>query len=435
MKNLYNNREDELVNHLKSFEANPPDGLWDDIEATLRAENKRRIYITVSWASAAAIAMLFTIGGIYSMNHRVDRIVSKSRINSSSTTITIPKTEVIERPLVQNIKTGNTENQRITSNRIASSITRKRTLPSKNISLLVGIENLSRNEEIPETLASVQPSIRSSNVIAADRIDIKSQDETTRSSSSIAQVEEKKKRLNGIWYISASGFPVYSFHTAGAMNKSGTQQEAGIVTWGGSMTVRYAFSKTLSIETGLTYNIIGQQEKNINLVASNNTSRSNDVVTYTGFSNSYGQLSVVGGNIQRMDLNEITIVSLVSTTNYRNVIVQQRFSYLEVPVLLAKVFHVKGIGFNLKGGLSAGFLIGNKLDLKCDKLHLDGRTNGVDPFVASALASFGISYPVMNHINLLIEPTFKLGLKSLSTETGKSYPFSTYIKFGIEVPI
>jgi hypothetical protein len=428
MKNLYNRKEDELINHLKSFEVTPPDGLWNGIEATLHTKRKRKIYFTISWTSAAVVALFFTISGIYSTNHSASRIASGNRKNS--TTAATTNAEVIEKQEIRSIKIGNTDNQNITS----ESLTRNELSPLQDSSTRVDAENLSRNDRLPEKIISIQSTISNSNVTSPDRIEIKVQGDPAPSGS-IAQVEKKEKRLKGNWYISASGFPEYSFHTAGVMGKSKNQNEAGIVTWGGSLAVRYAFSKTVSIEMGLTYNVLGQQENNIYLVT--NTTRGNDVVTYTGFSNSYGQLSVVTGNVNAMDLEDIDIdaLSVTSTTSYSDVTLQQRFSYLEIPVLLDKGFKIKGFNLNLKAGFSASFLIGNKLDLRATNLHLKGKTNGVDSFTTSAIASLGFSYPIVNHINLLVEPTFKLGLKSLSTGNGKNYPFSTYIKFGVEIPI
>ena len=80
MRNLYDSSQDiEMINRLKSVEVDPPKGLWDDIEATLLAKRKRRFFIITSWASAATIAVLFTIGGFYYVNVKDIAIVSNNQ--------------------------------------------------------------------------------------------------------------------------------------------------------------------------------------------------------------------------------------------------------------------------------------------------------------------------------------------------------------------
>ena len=68
-----------------------------------------------------------------------------------------------------------------------------------------------------------------------------------------------------------------------------------------------------------------------------------------------------------------------------------------------------------------------------------GTTNqhrGVEMYyITTAITSFGVSVPLLQKFNFIIEPSFKLGLKPLENSKTKSYPFSSYIKFGVEVPI
>lgn len=429
MKNLYDStREAEMIENLKSLEVSAPDGLWDDIDATLKAKNKRRIIIFSSWASAATVALLFTIGGIYSIQSSVEALAKSNQVNNSNI-ISVKKESSI------------------------SQLKSNKTIPSRGLLNIksqnkqIVIANLSKDStelapqesreklSIPKQLVAIQSTIKTSSASTPDRIKIPNQFNKLNPDRAIALDDLIKSKSKGDWYIAASGFPVYSFHSAGAMNKSGTQQETGINSWGGSFSVRKAFANRISIETGLAYSPMGQKEKNLYLAYSD--SKNPEVFNNKEFTNSFGTLEVSNPNYKVMDIGAANVLSFVAVneSSFKKVDALQRFRYLEIPLLISKGFYLKGISFYLKAGVSASFLIQNILEFKGSNIHQQGKTTGVDLFTPSALSSMGVSIPITKSANLLIEPSFKLGLKSLPDNNGKSYPFSSYIKFGIELSI
>jgi len=416
-----------MINRLKTIEVDPPKGLWDDIEATLLAKRKRKIFIITSWASAATIAVLLTIGGFYYVNVKDIAIASnnqkKSEINKSND----EKVNINRQD--NEIATDKIEKQKVVSDEINRNVV----LNSNSTLIPENSEDVRRYDDIPSKIQAIQSKVKISNVDVAEQLHIISKSNQIDFNEVVAQVEPAKKDL-GKWYLTASGFPVYSFHTYGAISRSDTHQESGIVSWGGSISIRYAFSNKLSIESGLTYSTVGQQEKNIFLL---NTGVNNPAVADIGtFSNSYGVLSVPNAEFKVTDMNGLYVLSIpdINAIRLSKVDAYQRFRYIEMPVLLARSFSVKSVLFTVKSGLSVGYLIDNKLQVSGSNFKLNGKTSGVAPFAPSALASLGFSIPITNRANLLVEPTFRLGLKSLYSANNKSYPFSTFIKFGVEVP-
>lgn len=429
MKNFYDSKhEAEMIEKLKLLEVTAPDGLWNDIDATLKAKSKRRVIIFTSWASAAGIALLFTIAGIYGIRSRVETIaVNNQKINT--TIISNDKKETITTPLNTggikkssinpDIKLGNNQIM------IASSINSSIQYP----------QEIKENNVLPKPIAAIQSELKEVRIAIPGKLFIPNNSMENNYSQSLAIVDPVEKKAKGSWYLSASGFPVYSFHTSGVMDKPKSHLEVGIVSWGGSVSARYAFANRLSIETGLTYSVMGQQEKNLYLVYSD--SRNNEVYGSSGISNSFGVLSVSNPDFKLMNLGNVNTLTYnaVNESNFNRVDAFQRFTYFEVPILFSKGFYYKGINFYYKGGVSAALLVRNILDLKGANIHLKGKTYGVDPFTASALTSIGVSVPIARRMNLLIEPSLKIGLKSINSVKGKSYPFSSYIKFGVEIPI
>ncbi|MHC1705587.1 MAG: hypothetical protein AB9846_16930 [Tenuifilaceae bacterium] len=430
MKNLYDSKlEEEMINNLKSLEVDPPDGLWNDIENSLQVRARKRIFIITSWASAATIALLFTIGSIYMMNK-----TSNEKIQISK------NVEAINKEEEKKDESGSKIEERISSTDI--SINKESTISAQRSASLIAQNEIPsysneaerENEILPSILQLIKSEIRDSKIVKPERI-INLNNNQTKYSSSLALSEDLDQKTKKDWIISASAFPVYSFHTAGAVNKAGTNHEMGIVSWGGSMAIRRSISSNLSLETGLVYNILGQQENDVYLVFSD---RSNTEVTgYPGLTNTYGLLSVPNAQLKVMDIDAASYLTTdaMNNSSFDKVNAVQQFRYLELPIVLHRKFLVKGLNLNVKVGFSGGFLIGNSLEISNSTINLKGKTLGVDNFVASSLASIGILIPVAKNIKLNIEPTFRLGLNSLPTPTGKSYPFSTYVKFGLEIPL
>ncbi|NOU17509.1 MAG: outer membrane beta-barrel protein [Bacteroidales bacterium] len=428
MRNLYDSSHDiEMINRLKSIEVTPPIGLWDDIEATLLAKRKRKIFIITSWASAATIAILFTIGGFYYVNVKEIDIASNNQKKSEINKLADEKVNI--KSLDSKVATDKIEKHKVDLNEINRNVV----LNSNTTQTIENLEDSKRYDEIPSKIQTIQSKVKKSNVDVVEQLHIISESNQIDFNEVIAQVEPAKKDI-GKWYVAASGFPVYSFHTYGAISRSDTRQESGIVSWGGSISIRYAFSNKFSIESGLTYSTIGQQEKNIFLLY---TDPSNTEVTdIRGISNSYGVLTIPNTDLKVMDMGILNILSTpaINASSIYKANAYQRFRYIEMPVILARSFNLKSVRFTVKSGLSVGYLIDNKLQVSGSNFKLSGKTRGVAPFAPSALASLGFSIPITNRANLLIEPTFRLGLKSLYLTNSKTYPFSTFIKFGVEVP-
>jgi len=421
MKSLYDNHhEAEMIERLKSLEITPPEGSWDDIQSTLKMKRRRSIGMFASLASAATVALFFTFSGInfISKNHNStnqdNRAISQSK-NKKTESVTI-------QPRVLN-----TENTIIPTERKVKqiNIVKRETIKP--------IEESNESTHQTEVLEPIQP-IHSKPLISnsSSQSDIYQKIKSYQNYSSLVSVENKESKRKSEWIISASGFPVYSFHTAGVMKKEGTKNESGMISWGGSISVLYPFSNSLSIESGIAISTIGEQEKNLYLAS--NSLRGPTIAT-DGASSSFGNLTLSDDTYKLLDAEDVHSVSTLVATSFTKVHASQQFKYIEIPVLLARRFYFRGYKFNLKGGFSESILIGNKLDLTGDKISLSGKTGGMDTYSTSAIVAISLSIPIINKANLFIEPNLKIGLKTLSTSYGKSYPIASYIKFGVEVPL
>lgn len=422
MKSLYDNQhEAEMIERLKSLEITPPEGSWDDIQSTLKLKRRRSIVVFSSLASAAAVALFFTISGI--------NFFTKNSNSTNQDLIVVSKSKIERTEGV--VK----QNKIIDNQNIANSSERE----SKSNSFMVEAEKIQPVEESKLIVSQLEaPGLIQPKPNKPLRAFPQSQDnisclkKSKQNYSNLASLSKNDSKRKGEWFISASGFPVYSFHTAGIFKKDGTQNESGMMSWGGSVSVQYNFSKSFSIESGITYSKVGEQEKNLYLAS--NSLRGPTIVS-NGASSSYGVLTLDDDTYKLLDADDANSVSTLVATNFTKVHASQQFKYIEIPILFAKRFYYRGYKFSLKGGFSESILIGNKLNLEGDKISLSGKTAGMDKYSSSAIAAISLSIPLLNRVNLLIEPNARIGLKSLSTSYGKSFPFASYIKFGVEVPL
>ena len=79
--------------------------------------------------------------------------------------------------------------------------------------------------------------------------------------------------------------------------------------------------------------------------------------------------------------------SAVNESKFKKIDAYQRFSYIEVPLFLSKGYYYRGVNLYIKGGITAGVLVQNLLDLKGSNIHMQGTTKGVDHYSASAVTS------------------------------------------------
>lgn len=426
MKSFYkNSKEDEMILKLKSLEVNPPSGLWNDIESSLKIRKHKRIILITSWASAATIALLFSIGGYFTLQKEVKnqtqvKTLNNNILNQSSTTTKKNIPENSSKPT-----------QKVEVEKSRSIVTKSYSQTTDSSNTIIKERELGNSNILAKNFKNVQVKLGEKGVVK-EKLQLPPSNED-RKSTILALSDNNVAKQRGSWYISASGFPVYSYHSAGVTNKIGTERQTGIVSFGGSILVRYEFANRISIESGLLLGFMGQKEKNLYLSNSDNNGLT--ILSRKEYTNNYGTLVTSNSNYSIVDAQDKNRLSFDVESNLNKIAVDQKFRYLEIPLIISKKFNLKKVYLFVKGGLTAGFMIQNQLDLEGSNIHLKGKTTGVEKFLATATSSIGFSIPILQRVNIIVEPTLKLGLKPLKNSDTKSYPFSSFIKFGVEIPI
>lgn len=421
-------REQELANRLRSLEVQPPDDLWAGIERTLRKRAKKRILAFVTYASAAALALLVAVGSyrLYQPVNSGDAANSKLAgnkekqgllIDSKSARNTTPNS----RPSIGSeiAHSARTTSTRLTGNNANTSVSGKDSTPDdvtpQAIPLMVGMGLTPKNARIrPITLTYL-----------------------SQTAMPVLAANHKEPNPKADWAFAASGFPVYAFHTAGVINPISEFHEVGLWTWGGAITLRRSLRFGLSVETGLCYNPFGQSIRDVCLLTS--ISDGYYLLSPSNISNSFGTPVIIAAKSARMDNVALGIIPAnslnLTNLNLEKARITQLLSYIEVPVTISRQFRLRQLAVNLRAGLTASLLVRNRMVIQSTTETYEGITEGVRSYITSATLAFGVSYPVTPNARLFIEPTLRLGLSPLATTAVKTHPFSTAVRLGVEVPI
>ena len=115
-----------------------------------------------------------------------------------------------------------------------------------------------------------------------------------------------------------------------------------------------------------------------------------------------------------------------------------RYKYIEIPILVGKRFYIKKLSIDVVSGLSIGYLISAKgkfLNIY-DHEVLDiskGNSPFNEMFVYNFLLRLNCSYPLNERIRAMVAPSFKYNLNSI---LNKNYPvsqkyYSAGLNFGL----
>ncbi len=232
------------------------------------------------------------------------------------------------------------------------------------------------------------------------------------------------------WIIGGQVAPLYAYReisskdlSAGATSNI-NNAEKGIISYAGGLNVKYAANRRLSVQSGIYYTKMGQTIHASQIV--NNTVNK---FLSSSFINkpTYSYSPLNQSNLDQY--NNITTIS-VGSNNISNSIISAKhyYEYLEVPFILRYKIIDKTIDFDILGGVSTNFLLGNDL-------HFDPGINSSNYLIPvenkltrinySGSIGFGIEYPISSKFILNLEPIFKYYLNSINENSNISkYPYT-----------
>ena len=264
---------------------------------------------------------------------------------------------------------------------------------------------------------------------------------------------EKKKDRKIL--VSASMSPIYSYrdivNSAESVSWYYNDFESGKISYSGGMKIGYKASKRLSIHTGLVYSRLGYTIDGISTVASLvqvdyafiSEKTSSDVAPMI-IPNSIGSINTESLSSSQMSVSESTenrdasldyfnSGALLDPSNINpltDLSLDQIFHIMEVPFLMRYKLIDRKMDFNLLGGVSTNFLIGNRLTIQDGNEKTDiGETGSLNSINYSGNIGFGFEYDITKNLLFLLEPQFKYYLNSINEEnliSNRPYSFGFY---------
>jgi len=198
------------------------------------------------------------------------------------------------------------------------------------------------------------------------------------------------------------------------------------------LNVSYAVNDRLSVRSGINRVNYSYSTKDISYFP---TFDDNNIKTIA-FSNNTANISLRDRQTATASSDFPTLVDGIETPSIQQARIDgslnQRMSYIEVPVEVEYKLIDKKIGVNIIGGMSTLFLSDNKVLLESPNLTaILGESTNVNNVSFSTNVGLGIDYEVSKNVEINIEPMLKYQLNTFSRDAGNFRPYSLGVYSGI----
>lgn len=445
---------------LRDYSQSAPSDVWGNIEKVL--DNKQNAKKIVFYRIAAAVAAFAIIGSgfLYLNNLRTDK--NKLIVENNLPVNSEKKTQILNQgnDNKQNIvSTEKVEKSDVDANNfIANAKPVKKEVAFQN--QVFAEDKIIERKDNLEKLEYLQIAIIEERTELAI-IDRREQNVKTYLNSlpdiytayTLNDLIETKETKNNKWTLGGEFSPLYSYrHISGTGTDSYSKDfynsaENPVMSYTGGFNLQYKTMGRFTIQAGVYYTTMGQSldymsvyaNSAYNLVDEEYKDRfisSYAIVNSTGevaFNSQYVIVDDKLARVNNLSGSKVTADLSDPIFNNLNAEIQQNFQYVEVPVLMRYKLIDKSIDINLVGGFGANFLVGNDVILKYgSNKELIGETDGVNTINYNGTLGFGIEYPLMDKINIRLEPSIKYYLNEINSGSSvESHPYSIGIYTGI----
>jgi hypothetical protein len=449
---------------LRNYSQSVPDDIWGDIEQVL--DNSKKAKRITIYKIAAAVAAFAIISSTYfylsNNNESFDNksiIVDNNLQQESENEANIFNQEKINEKIADNFENKKIEELDIENQKIIAEANLAEIKFYSPNNLMPVESDIEKKEKNLEKLSKKQISIKSEDVELAI-IDVRKQ-RVKAYLNSLPEIDnyyalndfiEDKEPKNSKWILGGEFSPLYSYRYIAEAGGDYNQDyynsaENPIMSYTGGLNLQYKAINRLTVQAGVYYTTMGQSFDYLSVYA--NTAYDMVAEEYKDrFINSYSITNSAGDVsfnspyviideklIRVSNLSDSKGVADVSDPIFNNLDaeIQQSFQYVEVPFLMRYKLIDKNIDFNIVGGFGANFLIGNDVYLKyASNKEVIGETKGVNTINYNSTLGFGIEYPLMDRINIRLEPSIKYYLNEINSSSSvESHLYSIGIYAGV----
>lgn len=246
-----------------------------------------------------------------------------------------------------------------------------------------------------------------------------------------ADVAETKRKK---WTISPNASPVYYNSLSGGSPIDETfadNTKTGNINLSYGVNVGYDVSKKLTVRSGIHKVDYSYNTQDIALVPSINGNN----LTTIAFSTDASSFDIKDRQVaSTVVYSQYQLPSSESSIQEKQIEgnLNQRMSYIEVPVELKYAVLDKKLGINVIGGVSTLLLTENSILLDAPELFAElGEATNINSVSFSTNIGLGIDYKLSEQLELNVEPMLKYQLNTFSGNTGNFKPYSVGVYTGV----
>jgi hypothetical protein len=449
MKEELDNMDKIFREKLEGFSEEPPVFLWDNIQATLAGQRRKKRMAWYSWSAVAALLVFAFLAGWY-FNETAEKVTP--RVTESETVKPADKQNIIERDIPAPVTTDiEKQNETIESDRLLADATKKRSIQKiqeektstsvtdfedKETRIEIATAGLNLMEKIEKPEFKVTAQEPSFTLTKKDEPDASAEfltweqkmiDENTRE---LARITHE----NSGWKLGLNVSPGYSSYTAkhGATYASNMTYEAneGSANLSGGISVQYKTGKRISIESGIYYAQNGQETGSSPQLFALRAEM--DYAFAPAGKNYFNTAVNLAGN--RMAMNSTAGIiefeelprgaeiaaNLESAGTYANSLLtsgelSQVFDFVEIPLYLRYLVIDRKMDVELVGGVNAGLVVGNNAYINNEfGVQNIGKTLDISTVNVSGTVGVGLNYALGKNLSVAVEPRLNYYMNSIN---------------------
>ncbi len=417
---------------LNSLEVLPPESLWEDIEPVLRKRKNKGLFFKM----AAGIALLTSLGTMaYFYNATVlnpDQEPALAAVTNNITTLFDPSylQIAVNKPVTGQAADNNPTS--LTSTEIPPVASDIVMVPDR----IINNQSVNLNyEEVDDIIMRYDNSLRYSEIPVEINGTSTSGDILASEIKPVEPLEEARR--NKRWELGAMVSPTYLSTNLKTANEALSQiddNERAVLSYTGGFSVSYSMTNRLSIQTGLYYSSLGREVTGVTSYSGFEPFASTKSGTLFGVATSSGTISSVNTDIYLSDVAGNRIDGYYSIDNFdpvkSNLIpfgeqLRQNFEYLEIPLIVRYKLIDRKLDFNILGGMSYNFLVGNQTWAMSESGSkvLIGSTEGIDHLLLSSSLGMSMQYELSERFSLNLEPQVRYYLNT-GGDLGSGNPYT-----------
>tara|TARA_B100000767_G_C19740471_1_gene525933 strand:- start:125 stop:1414 length:1290 start_codon:yes stop_codon:yes gene_type:complete len=417
-----------FIDKLKSFQASPDEKVWQKIERKLK-KKKQKKGIPIWWSYSGIAALLILGFFLFPISDNEFNEI-ENNVVSSPKQLNIKK-ELLEKKGNRNLNNANkiyTAEKKIkVSSQKENSSSKKMTHDSKNNFQIALLEKNKIKQFIQPITIHIENTF---NIIEPKKLKNKTKglDFSKEVKDNIAMLlnEEKKnakKKKN--WSIS----PLIGLLNSNSYTKSSpvssslSNSTKGDYTYSYGLQVSYQLNRKYSVQTGLHFQEISYQNKNLIVALSNINSSNINFDTRTNF-----DMIELNSNVETsVNISAANIVS-------RNGNLNQRYGYIEIPIEIKyNLIEKNSFKTELIVGASSLFLNENETTLETESFSSSGKMNNLNNINFSANLGVIFSYKFDKKWALNFSPMLKSHLNTFNNNSNGFKPYSFGVYSGINL--